>query len=68
MPRMQRLTRARMADDVEALESVGGDPEIVAMASAPAAVAKLWEVCQIPDYRKISARTTPSWWRRSTSR
>ena len=56
MPDMVRLARARMADDVEALESVGGDPEIVAMACAPAAVVKLWEVCQIPDYRKISGQ------------
>ncbi len=56
VPDMVRLARARMADDVEALESVGGDPEIVAMACAPAAVVKLWEVCQIPDYRKISGQ------------
>ena len=54
MPREQRLTRARMADDVEALETVCNDREIVEMASAPAAVARLWDVCQVPDYRKIS--------------
>jgi ATP-dependent RNA helicase SUPV3L1/SUV3 len=56
MPNITRLARARMADDVEALEAVSGDSEIVAMACAPAAVVKLWEVCQIPDYRKISGQ------------
>ncbi|MBL8566075.1 MAG: DEAD/DEAH box helicase [Hyphomicrobiaceae bacterium] len=54
MPREQRLVRARMADDVEALETVSRDSEVVAMARAPAAVAKLWDVCQVPDYRKVS--------------
>jgi ATP-dependent RNA helicase SUPV3L1/SUV3 len=56
-PRLQRLTRARSADDVIALETVGEDKEIISLACAPAAVAKLWEVCQIPDYRKISGQT-----------
>lgn len=54
MPREQRLTRARMADDVEALETVAADPEVRELAVAPAAVARLWDVCQVPDYRKIS--------------
>ncbi len=56
-PGLQRLTRARSADDVIALETVGEDKEIIALACAPAAVAKLWEVCQIPDYRKISGQS-----------
>jgi ATP-dependent RNA helicase SUPV3L1/SUV3 len=54
VPREQRLTRARMADDVEALETVCRDGDVVAVARTPAAVAKLWDVCQIPDYRKVS--------------
>ena len=56
MPSIQRLVRARSADDVIALETVSADRDIAAMASAPAAVGKLWEVCQIPDYRKISGQ------------
>lgn len=56
MPREQRLTRARMADDVLALEMVSADREVAELASAPAAVAKLWDVCQVPDYRKISGQ------------
>jgi ATP-dependent RNA helicase SUPV3L1/SUV3 len=53
-PREGRLMRARMADDVTALETVCHDREVVALAAAPAAVGRLWEVCQVPDYRKIS--------------
>ncbi|MGH1419322.1 MAG: helicase-related protein [Hyphomicrobiaceae bacterium] len=56
MPDEPRLVRARSADDVIALESVCRDPEVTDKAIAPAAVAKLWDVCQIPDYRKISAQ------------
>src|SRR6478736_3769438 len=56
LPGEQRLVRARMADDVAALETVSADREIADLACAPAAVARLWEVCQIPDYRKISSQ------------
>ncbi|MBU1210874.1 MAG: helicase [Alphaproteobacteria bacterium] len=55
LPNQPRLTRARAADDVETLEALCRDPEIVEMARTPAAVAKLWEICQVPDYRKISS-------------
>ncbi len=54
-PENRRLVRSRMVDDVIALENVTRDPAIRDMASGPAAVALLWEMCQIPDYRKISA-------------
>ncbi|MEQ1671438.1 MAG: helicase-related protein, partial [Hyphomicrobium sp.] len=57
MPRENRLARARTADDLAALEAAMADREIVAIASTPAAVAKLWDVCQVPDYRKISGQT-----------
>ena len=56
-PKETRLTRARTADDVAALEAVMADRELAAIASNPAAVAKLWDVCQVPDYRKISGQT-----------
>ncbi len=56
-PRLQRLTRARAADDVVALETVSADKEIARFACAPAAIAKLWDVCQVPDYRKISGQS-----------
>jgi ATP-dependent RNA helicase SUPV3L1/SUV3 len=56
-PNIHRLSRARAADDVVALETVSADKEIAAYACAPAAVAKLWDVCQVPDYRKISGQS-----------
>jgi ATP-dependent RNA helicase SUPV3L1/SUV3 len=56
MPREGRLTRARMADDVLALETVSHDRDVLALAKSPAAVAMLWDVCQVPDYRKISTQ------------
>lgn len=55
-PREGRLARARMADDVTALETVSHDREVLALAKSPAAVAMLWDVCQVPDYRKISTQ------------
>ena len=55
-PNIKHLARARAADDVVALETVSGDKDVVRAAIAPAAVARLWEVCQIPDYRKISGQ------------
>jgi ATP-dependent RNA helicase SUPV3L1/SUV3 len=57
LPDTPRLARARIAEDVEALENVSNDRDVVSAASNPAAVAKLWEVCQIPDYRKISSQS-----------
>ncbi len=60
-PHIKHLARGRASDDVVALETVSsGDKDVARAASAPAAVARLWEVCQIPDYRKISGRITPS--------
>lgn len=56
-PTENRLTRARMAEDVIALETVSQDREVLDMVRGPAAVAKLWDVCQVPDYRKISPQT-----------
>ncbi|QKP78692.1 helicase [Methyloligella sp. GL2] len=54
-PDNPRLMRARMVDDVTALENVCRDEKVKDMARAPAAIGLLWEMCQIPDYRKISA-------------
>ncbi|HET9573154.1 MAG TPA: helicase-related protein, partial [Methyloceanibacter sp.] len=54
-PDHPRLSRSRLVDDVIALENVSRDADVGKMAIAPAAVALLWEMCQIPDYRKISA-------------
>jgi ATP-dependent RNA helicase SUPV3L1/SUV3 len=57
IPDHQRLSRARTADDLEALDLASNDPRIVELAVAPAAVKRLWEVCQVPDYRKVAPAT-----------
>jgi ATP-dependent RNA helicase SUPV3L1/SUV3 len=54
-PEHPRLIRSRMVDDVIALENVSRDADVRDMASGKASVGLLWEMCQIPDYRKISA-------------
>lgn len=54
VPSHARLVRARTADDLEALELAANDPRIADLAIAPAAVKRLWEVCQVPDYRKVA--------------
>jgi ATP-dependent RNA helicase SUPV3L1/SUV3 len=54
-PDHSRLTRSRMVDDVIALENVTHDKALRDMVQGPASVGLLWEMCQIPDYRKISA-------------
>lgn len=54
LPEHPRLTRSRMVDDVIALENVTRDEAICDMARSPAAVGLLWEMCQIPDYQKVS--------------
>ncbi len=48
------LTRAPPADDLLALEAAARSEEARQLASTPAAVEQLWEVCQVPDYRKVS--------------
>lgn len=56
LPGQHRLMRARSSDDLDALENVARDPEVARLARTREDVEALWEVCQIPDYRKISAQ------------
>ncbi len=51
-----RLIRARMADDVIALETLSADAEVRDAANSRPRVELLWDACQIPDYRKISSQ------------
>ena len=55
LPREARLTRARTADDMLALENVSRDSVIRDRAKSTDVVSLLWDVCQVPDYRKISS-------------
>ncbi|TQI74158.1 ATP-dependent RNA helicase SUPV3L1/SUV3 [Bosea sp. AK1] len=53
-PSEQGLTRALIAEDMSTLEILAKDPDIVRLAQGRAGVERLWEVCGLPDYRKIS--------------
>jgi ATP-dependent RNA helicase SUPV3L1/SUV3 len=52
-PRRPELSRAREAEDQAALAALAKVETIAARASDPGAVRLLWDVCQIPDFRKI---------------
>jgi ATP-dependent RNA helicase SUPV3L1/SUV3 len=56
-PREPGLTRAPVAEDIQVLDHAARDEEVRAVASGRAAVERLWEVCQVPDYRKIAPAT-----------
>ncbi len=56
-PKETGLTRAPIAEDILVLEHAERDDDIRALATTRAAVERLWEVCQVPDYRKISPAT-----------
>ncbi|PKU24360.1 helicase-related protein [Telmatospirillum siberiense] len=49
------LIRARDADDQLVLQALAADAEIAARARSPERVRLLWEVCQVPDFRKTLA-------------
>ena len=47
------LVQTRDADDHHALQLLSRNNDVTALATHPGAVRLLWEVCQIPDFRKI---------------
>ena len=53
-PREEGLTRAPVGDDILALEHAARDTDIRDMARSQGRVELLWDVCQVPDYRKIA--------------
>lgn len=54
-PPRPELMRAREADDKVALAHLLRDPDLAGRATTPDVVRLLWEVCQIPDFRKTMA-------------
>ena len=54
LPGEQGLTRAPIAEDQMVLDVLSHDEDVRRQAATPADIARLWEVCQIPDYRKVS--------------
>jgi ATP-dependent RNA helicase SUPV3L1/SUV3 len=51
-PPLLGLQRARDADDVLALATLSQQPDILAAAGSRQRVRLLWDVCQVPDFRK----------------
>ena len=54
LPGAPGLTRAPMAQDQIALDIAARDPEVRKVARNKGDVTRLWDCCQIPDYRKLS--------------
>ncbi len=53
-PSHETLTRAPIAEDLRVLDHAARDGDVRAMAHGAIAVERLWDACQIPDYRKIA--------------
>ncbi len=53
-PNEHGLTRAPLAEDVLVLDIAARDEAVRRGAKTRADVQRLWEVCQVPDYRKVS--------------
>jgi len=53
-PSHDALTRAPIAEDLRVLDHAARDGDVRDMAHGAAAVERLWDACQIPDYRKIA--------------
>ncbi|MBU6465010.1 MAG: helicase, partial [Proteobacteria bacterium] len=53
-PVHETLTRAPIAEDLRVLDHAARDAEVREMAVGAAAIERLWDACQIPDYRKIA--------------
>ena len=52
-PPIEGLTQAGGGDDLDSLAALARNGEIARRARGPAAIRLLWDVCQIPDFRKI---------------
>ncbi len=48
------LARAPVAEDILVLDHAARDEAVRNMIGSPADVERLWDVCQLPDYRKIA--------------
>ncbi len=54
VPRQPGLTRAPLAEDQMVLDIAARDEKVLREAKTRADIARLWDCCQIPDYRKLS--------------
>jgi len=56
-PNEQGLTRAPVGEDILVLEHAARDDEVKKQVHKQADIERLWDVCQVPDYRKIAPAT-----------
>ena len=56
-PTENTLTRAPVAEDILVLDHASRDDDVRGMTRSRADVERLWDVCQVPDYRKIAPAT-----------
>src|SRR5476651_461251 len=56
-PHEEGLTRAPTAGDILVLEHAARDDDVRTLARNPGAIERLWDACQVPDYRKIAPAT-----------
>ena len=54
LPPTKGLVKARPASDYIALRHLSGDTDVAAVAAHRDSVRRLWEACQLPDFRKLS--------------
>ena len=54
-PPEKGLARARPASDIVALKTLADDEEAMAPLRGRTEVARFWDVCQLPDFRKLSS-------------
>jgi len=54
-PTHQDLVRAREADDLIALKTLAANPHVAGRTGDGRRVKLLWDICQVPDFRKVSA-------------
>ncbi|HEY0301809.1 MAG TPA: helicase-related protein, partial [Rhizomicrobium sp.] len=53
-PPTRGLGKARPASDFTALRLLAANDDVTALATSRSAVHRLWEACQLPDFRKLS--------------
>ena len=53
-PPLRGLVKARPAMDFASLRILAGQDDFRALASSPGNVKRLWEACQLPDFRKLT--------------
>jgi ATP-dependent RNA helicase SUPV3L1/SUV3 len=57
LPQEQGLTRAPIGEDILVLEHAARDKDVRGIAHNANAIERLWDACQVPDYRKIAPAT-----------